>query len=162
MFWLIDKDKKTMSLLGDYTKRYLSKDYESDNCVTTKDCNDLLDNEEYELFFNKLLINPLKGYTIKINFKEFSKNVIFENFPYVLFGTVYLKEINGKIKCGNRSSSSSNNIIFLEHLFQLFGYETSCRKIYDGIEEREAERCFFPAFYYGQGTGCCMFVKKPS
>ena len=160
LFWYINKKEKTMSLLGDYDEKFIR---DGKDCVNISNCNDILDPNEYDWIIGHLLINPIEKYTFKVN-KDLMKKNFFHlgNFPYTYFGEVYFtNETTGKLdkKCGE---SSSHEIQFLEQIFLAFGYETDCRKLgtLNEMEEYMSEKGFKPAYYYGSGRGCCLFVKE--
>lgn len=161
LIWLINKKEKTISLLGHYDEKYFHR--KGKDKVGMDNCNDILDSEEYNWFFEKLLINPVKNYVFKVNNELKRKNFFYlGNFPYTYYGEVYfVNETTGKWDTGD-TESTSQEIAFLENLFHAFGYETDCRRLgtINEMEEYMSEKGFKPAYFYGLGRGCCLFVKE--
>ena len=161
LVWVVNKKNKTISLVGEYDEKYSNR--EGKDKVYINNCNDFLNEFSFTNFMENLEFNPFKDYSFKINNYFFEKNKLnLGIFPYTLFGQVYVyNEDTGKAERAKPyPESTAYDIMFLEELFHAFGYETDCRRLNYKIEKGMEDEGFKPAFYYGCGAGCCLFVKK--
>ena len=155
MFWAIDKENKCLYLCG--TELYIN-DY-----VQPKDCNCILPYDKVKNYFDYLLINPFNGYKFMFNKEKHEKLLFFRIFPYGVTNFLIKDEVDkgiiGSFIC--YSSGSTNDLVaFFESFFQAVGYKTkSCRLDYN-TEKEMKEDGYEPAYYYGGGRGCALFVKK--
>lgn len=159
--WFVNKKEKTIYLAGDYSERDFFPQGGKDP-VYISDCVDTLDKSEINWFLEGLLINPFSEYTFKCC-KEAMNRHLCVAFTSARFFQVYEinEEGNGvKGSCCHFTQSSSCVVNLLESFFHIFGYKTNCLRNDYHLDEYMREDGFEPAYYYGLGRGCTLYVKK--
>jgi hypothetical protein len=155
MFWAIDKKNKYLYLCG--TELY-ARDY-----ILPKDGDCVIPNDKVAHYFGWLLINPFSGYKFVINKEKHGKLVSsFIPFPYGVTNFELKEEVEQELTSRTWFGASSSNdlVAFFGSFFEAIGYKVKiCRLDYD-TEKEMKEDGYEPAYYYGSGRGCALFVKK--
>lgn len=164
MFWIVNKKEKKLCLCGHYSGNYFPKDEE--RFVTIHDCDCEYPKVGFDLYKEYLLINPLEGYKFMVNKDEYEAHSRPRFFPCVNCYNSPKVVVTNDAGTGSNgehfySSSLSDFVAFMEEIYQAFSYETRCRSLkYRETEGWMKEDDYEPAYYYGSGRGCCLFVKK--
>jgi hypothetical protein len=162
MHWVLDKEKKTLCLCGTY-KFELNEPL---NTVESNQCDYILPQDKLKLF-DYLTFNIFGGYKFLVNKEFFDKlNTAWYPFPFTfteIYDSKEVEENKGKNPATYTyygSSSTNEDVRFLEGLFKALGYNTLTTQLDYGKEESLMKDGYTPMFYYGGGRGCCLFVKK--